>query len=482
MTVKQKKVFLVTGSIIALLIVVIIASVHFIDLNNYKPRIEAAASDALKMDFRVKGKIGIVLFPDFGVSLENVFVKNRGVDFISANQVRIGLKVIPIIIRREIQISKFELIKPSFYIESDKSGKFNFEQPGQKSRKQKEFPAALPKVGKFIISKGGLVYSDKRSGNKTELKGFDLKITDLSFNASRGQDPLRKISFGGDFKCEAIKTRDFEISNLMFDITGKDGIFTIDPITMKFFGGSEKGSIKADVTGEIPLFKIKYTASKFRFEKFLKTLSQKNIIKGEMDFSLNFTTRGKSLDELKRRINGETSLRGENLLLYSFDLDSLVSKIEESRSFSLVDAGAFLLAGPFGTALTKGYDFAGVYKETRGGEGTVRRLVSEWKVKNSVAEAEDVALATKRNRIVLKGRLDFIKERFDDVTVAVLDERGCAKFSQKIRGPFRNPEVDKISSLESIVSPVLKLFEGAKGFFEKGKCEVFYAGSVQHPK
>lgn len=151
MTVKQKKVFLVTGSIIALLILVIIASVHFIALNNYKPRIEAAASDALKMDFRVKGKLGIVLFPDFGVSLENVFVKNRGVDFISANQVRIGLKVIPIIIRREIQISKFELIKPSFYIEKDESGKFNFEQAGQKSRKQKEFPAALLKVGKFLI-------------------------------------------------------------------------------------------------------------------------------------------------------------------------------------------------------------------------------------------------------------------------------------------------------------------------------------------
>jgi hypothetical protein len=53
-----------------------------------------------------------------------------------------------------------------------------------------------------------------------------------------------------------------------------------------------------------------------------------------MDFSLNFTTRGKSLDELKRRINGETSLRGENLLLYSFDPDSLLLKIEGNSSIN----------------------------------------------------------------------------------------------------------------------------------------------------
>lgn len=86
------------------------------------------------------------------------------------------------------------------------------------------------------------------------------------------------------------------------------------------------------------------------------------------------------------------------------DLDSLLSKIQESQNFPLVDVGAFFLAGPLGTALTKGYDFMGVYKETRGGQGIIKKLVSEWRIKYGIAEAEDVALSTKRNRVAMKGK------------------------------------------------------------------------------
>jgi hypothetical protein len=201
-----------------------------------------------------------------------------------------------------------------------------------------------------------------------------------------------------------------------------------------------------------------------------------------MDFSLNIATNGKNLEEMKRRMNGEASLKGENLLLYGIDLDSLLSKIQESQNFSLVDVGAFFLAGPLGTALTKGYDFVGVYKETRGGQGIIKKLVSAWRIKYGIAEAEDVALSTKRNRVAMKGRLDFVNSRFDDVTVSALDEKGCSKFSQKIRGPFRKPQIEKkVSTVKTIVGPAVNLFEKAQKFMGLGKCKVFYKGSVKHP-
>jgi AsmA protein len=249
---------------------------------------------------------------------------------------------------------------------------------------------------------------------------------------------------------------------------------------MNFFGGTEKGAIKADMTGDSPLLKIQFAATKFNFEKFVESFSRKKVMKGQMDFSLNIVTKGKSLEEMKKRMSGEASLRGENLLLYGMDLDSLFSNIEESQNFSLVDVGAFFLAGPLGTVLTKGYDFAGVYQETRGGQGIIKKLVSEWRIKNGIAEAEDVALSTRKNRVAMKGGLDFVNSRFDDVTVAALDEKGCAKFSQKIHGPFRKPQIEKISTLRTIVGPAVKLFEKAQKFI-LGKCKVFYKGSIKHP-
>ena len=89
-------------------------------------------------------------------------------------------------------------------------------------------------------------------------------------------------------------------------------------------------------------------------------------------------------------------------------------------------------------------------------------------------------MATNEYRIALKGSLDFVNERFNDVIVAVVDEKGCATVRQKIRGPFGNPVVENASVLQSVAGPVLKLFKQAKKLLG-GKCEVVYAGSVAPP-
>jgi len=108
-------------------------------------------------------------------------------------------------------------------------------------------------------------------------------------------------------------------------------------------------------------------------------------------------------------------------------------------------------------------------------------LVSGWKVERGIAQAKDVAMATNENRIALVGGLDFVNERFNDVTVAVVDGKGCAKMRQKIHGPFRKPEVEKVSVLKTAAGPLLSVFKQA-GKLLGGQCEVFYAGSVAPPK
>ena len=41
----------------------------------------------------------------------------------------------------------------------------------------------------------------------------------------------------------------------------------------------------------------------------------------------------------------------------------------------------------------------------------------------------------------MKGGLNFINERFVDVTVAALDKRGRRVYSEKVNGLFRNPKI-----------------------------------------
>jgi len=93
-----------------------------------------------------------------------------------------------------------------------------------------------------------------------------------------------------------------------------------------------------------------------------------------------------------------------------------------------------------------------------------------------------VALATRKNRIAMKGRLDIVNERFAGITVAVLDPAGCARIRQRIDGPFRDPRMDKADALQSaVVGSVLDLLSPARKLIGAPACERFYSGSVPHP-
>jgi AsmA protein len=190
--------------------------------------------------------------------------------------------------------------------------------------------------------------------------------------------------------------------------------------------------------------------------------------------------KGVTKDEMVRSAAGEVSLHGHDLTLEIGDIDKELARYEASQNFNLVDVGALFFAGPLGLAVTKGFNFAGIFQSS-GGSSQIRTLVSEWRIERGVAQAKDVAMATRENRIALKGELDFVNGRFKEVTVALIDAQGCAVAQQKIRGPFGRPEVEKPSVLTSLAGPALRLLRQAKSLFG-GKCDLFYAGSVAPPR
>jgi hypothetical protein len=78
--------------------------------------------------------------------------------------------------------------------------------------------------------------------------------------------------------------------------------------------------------------------------------------------------------------------------------------------------------------------------------------------------------------------LDFINERFVDITIAALDKRGCAVYSEKVRGPFRDPQIEKENTFKSIAGSVINPLKDGWKFLQGEACTVFYAGSVIDPQ
>ncbi len=270
------------------------------------------------------------------------------------------------------------------------------------------------------------------------------------------------------------------ISTLKLTVIGKNGVLEMEPITMSIFGGRLTGAVHADFSADVPQCQIRCSLPDFRIEEFLKTLSPKKAVDGAMNFSADLSTRGESMRQMLESTAGNVSLRGEDLVLVDNDLDSRLSRFESSQNFNLVDVGAVFFAGPLGLAVTKGYNFASLFRGA-GGSSRIGTLVSDWRVDHGVARATDVAMSTSKNRIALQGGLDFVNGRFEDVTVAVIDTRGCARVRQAIRGSFEKPTVEKPRVLMSLAGPVLKLYKRTRKLFPEVPCEPFYSGSVAVP-
>jgi AsmA protein len=380
------------------------------------------------------------------------------------------------LLRQEVRIGKIALKHSSISIERGRDGKFNVEKPESAG-------GTLPALdmAKISLSDGTLLYTDKQSGGGFEAGDCSLDVRRLRLSGEKSSELMKNLSFTAELACGEIRINDFTVPDLKFSVDGKNGVFDLKPVTMRVFGAQGSGSIQADFSGAVPLYHIRYSLPQFRIEEFFKSLSPQKVAEGPMDFSANLSMRGTTVNEMRQTVEGQISLRGKNLTLNGYDLDREFSRFESSQNFNLVDVGAFFLAGPVGLVVTKGYNFASIFQGS-GGHSEIRALVSDWKVERGVARAQDVAMATNENRVALHGALDFVNERFEHLTVALIDAKGCATVRQKIHGPFQKPVVEKPSILKSLTGPVFKLLKKGRELFSDGECEVFYAGSVAPPK
>lgn len=476
MRAERKKGLIIAGGIVLLIGITAIAAVVLFDINSYKSKIETSASEATGLDIRIKGRIGLSFFP-FGISAKDIHVADKGSEILFLESIKLRVELIPLL-KKQLKASACELVKPVVTIMKDAEGKYDFESI--KKISTIGWSGTASGLYEINLFKGTLIYLDKKTGEKTELKGINMATRDLSMAGTSG-DIIKNVSFTGSFYCKEILQKNLRIENVKGPIQAGKGVFSFKPLTADIFGGNGEGDFTVDESGADPVYKLNLKASKIDFEKLEEFFGTKKVIGGKGDLSASLTLKGKGRHNLLSGLDGTFSLRGDNLVSYTMDLDKVLSSYKTSQQFQLVDLAAFFFVGPLGNVALKGYRYGNLYYQIQGGHGAITQFISHWKIENGEANAMDCALATRHNRVALKGQLNLVKERYDGVTVALLDDKGCAIFIQTISGSFGSPQIGAVSAIESLANPVLDLYRKAKRFAQAGKCEVFYNGSVQQP-
>ncbi len=339
------------------------------------------------------------------------------------------------------------------------------------------------------------------AGGRVSFKG-DLSAGDLKLGAGveaaeAGLAPGGELSYSfgaspaysglvlkGRATCGTLHAGRFALSGLdmLADFSG--GRFAAEQVSMDLFGGHGRGRLEARLGRGAPRYEADYYVSGTSLAALLEALNgrggERAALRGTLDFRAALSASGRTAAELKRTVRGRVSLSGTGLVLRGIDLNDVVSKLERSQNFNLVDAGAFLLAGPLGTAVTKSYNFVDLGL-ARGRRSRVERLMSEWKLGGGLAETGDVALATDKYRLAIKGRVALADLAFEDMTLAILDERGCAAYTQTLAGTLKEPRLGKLSMLESLAGPVLSVLGTAEKLVPGTSCKPFYTGSVPPP-
>jgi AsmA protein len=480
-----KKILIAAVILIALIVAGAVAAVALIDVNTYKPKIEAAVLDATGLELKINGKIGISFFP-IGVTASDMHISGKDGRIAGLQKLTVGVELLPLL-KKEIKVSRCDLEKPVINIVKKASGKFNYEEttkaPVKKQAADKKGRGAAAgaalSVSSLSVSNANVVYVDAKNGDRIELKDMNLSIKNF-VTGPPGDDMIKQLSFSGNFDCRQAVQKKITIDNIRASIKAEKGVFEVKPVSMDAFGGKGDGDAKLDISGSAWGIKKDFRLNKFNFEKMTDSFGQKKSIGGEGNVVLAFTARGKEMKQVMASMNGSFSLRGDNLILYTMDLDKKLSSIEGRDKLSLVD-----LSSVVGLDSLLGSGDAA--KKSQGEQGVIKKMVSDWKITNGIAESSDVAIATLKHRVAVKGKLNLVSERYDNLVLAVIDEKGCARFKQTLNGPFSKPKADTKETLKTVVSS-LESF----GLFGKkkeqqpapdkdSKCEVFYSGSVPAP-
>ncbi|MGB5895038.1 MAG: AsmA-like C-terminal region-containing protein, partial [Ignavibacteriaceae bacterium] len=308
-------------------------------------------------------------------------------------------------------------------------------------------------------------------------KSLEFLAKDVYYNSDKNSNPLATLTTNLLIKSKELITDHFKVDDIYYDINVDNGTYTVIPKSKSFFGSLGKGKHTLKPFDELPYYRIQYSIDQFNTEDLMRTFLEDTVVTGKMDFSMDITMSGNEWDSLVSKLNGNIYLSGKNIKMYGVDADELIEKFKRSQSFNLVDLGAVLLAGPVGLAVTKGTDYASLIVLKSGEETQITNLVSDWSVHDGKLTMQDVAFATKKNRIAADGWLNFATDSLE-ITFALLNKNGCSIFSQDLFGSFKKPQTGEIKVVGTILAPVTNLWDDVWG----NDCKVFYNGSVEHPK
>jgi uncharacterized protein involved in outer membrane biogenesis len=466
--VKRWKTFAMLAAVCVVVLGAIAAGLVAANAGAIRPWVEREAASRAGVELRLQGPVSLRMSPHPSLRVADVHIQRDDGAAISARSISIE-PALGALLSGRIQVRAVSLDRPEVSIAGAGGAGGGLAIPDTVS-------ATLQRLGleRVEVTDATLTHRDAAGRN---IRASDCNV---SLRELRGTD-AQLPAFAGEIGCGSLDIDDLSFGPLQADARSADGVLHLDPLSLQLLGSEMLGSVQADMNKAQPTFAAKLTLDDVSLRAFFDQVGAEASARGNINVRADVKLRGDDADTLLRSASGELSLRGRDIVLQGVDLDETIARFESSQSFHLVDVGAIFLAGPFGMLATQGYRFGSLVM-TPQGESEIRALASDWTIKAGVAHARDVAFATERHRVAASGQVDFVNRRFDKLTIALLDDKGCARAEQALDGPFERAGEAGSGLVGLITGPTRNLFARGAALLSGGRCEPFYDGSVAAPR
>lgn len=187
------------STVVVLLIAAMIIIPLVVDVNDYKPEIEAAVKDKTGRTLSIEGELDLSVFPWIGVSTGKLTLSNAtGFNeqaFAVIGESDIKVKLMPLF-SKQVEVSTVVLKGLELNLAKDAQGVSNWDDL-VKPKEPTDEPSALSKdnnetnaspalaalaIGGLDIEDSQVSWDDQQSGQHAQIKDFNLKLGAVAFN------------------------------------------------------------------------------------------------------------------------------------------------------------------------------------------------------------------------------------------------------------------------------------------------------------
>ncbi len=205
--------------LLALVVAALLVAPFFIDAGRYKGMITERIEAATGRDVNI-GDLHVSLFPWVGVRLKDVRIGNRSgfdkaggaTDFLRVRGLDVQLALLPLL-RKEVEIRRFVLDAPELWLVRNARGAANWEDlTGAPTAGDEAHAVAGAKAGRgaggmglaalsaraIEVRDAAVHFADAATGHRLDLRGMNLRITDLQLERPVRLDVSGHLA-GGEF-------------------------------------------------------------------------------------------------------------------------------------------------------------------------------------------------------------------------------------------------------------------------------------------